>query len=363
MSRKTILALTGVGLLTVGLLGYIADVPTTYQSFLRERRAKYNPDGLNDPDGVWMLTYTNSGADQLANDIMDITGKAVATNYGNVMQEYDGRLARNMHQSIPIWPNRPNGPFLLRRMKRPANFIPVITHCGSYCIDCHPQFYLQTQYQFASDCRATMKYTPAEGGGGTLEKTKYDPLLMKKAIKLIRPPIDTVVSRFRQQARAGNRPWNERFPDTKEGFHQWCQSVDSRFEDEKDEKWPALVRQMSRDVPCHTEFFRYIRWQNMAHKVMTDQFLGIPVVVLHTEDFKENYLEEMGWLLNFLQIEVDESKLVRFASHKVFNLDEFSDYFTDDERSKIACYMKVMADQNTFRHLERYFNDCNEEQS
>merc|ERR1712130_70940 len=70
------------------------------------------------------------------------------------------------------------------------------------------------------------------------------------------------------------------YQNDREGFRAWCRDTDSRFKEERKQYLKEAALKHLDKVPCHTEFYKYTQWHNLAFAVTA--YLGIPpVFVLH----------------------------------------------------------------------------------
>lgn len=303
------------------------------------------------------MSYPTSGGAHLLNLIGDITKKTTGTNYGNVLKDRNGALIKNTYASLPIWSYRPNGPFKIADSDElPANYIPISTHCGATCLDCHPQYYLLPKYVFAVHCVTGTKFTPFNMG--VTKHLKYNPDLVKKAIQLVRPPLNNVVGRFmklyKEKQAMEDEVWLDEFPASKDGFHRWCGMQNEKFESEESMIWHSDVFEAAQGVPCRAEFYRYILWHNNAYE--TREIMGMPMKLVHTIDLQENYEATMTDILDFYQM--TPVKNVTDYDGSDMNLEGYSSFYTLDMRKKIACFMRYVASPATRHRLGRYFTDC-----
>lgn len=95
------------------------------------------------PALAWLMSFPDSGTTYSISSITQATQKASASNYGNMFMRPNGEIIRDQLTSIPIYSNRPNGPYLFSGLELPENYILVKTHCGGHCTDCYPGRYMK----------------------------------------------------------------------------------------------------------------------------------------------------------------------------------------------------------------------------
>merc|ERR1719329_1750572 len=184
----------------------------------------------NAPSLAWLMSFPASGSLFLKSTIQASTHRSVASNYGNAFMHPNGEIVRDQYASIPIFSDRPNGPFLFSELPLPESYALSDTHCGGHCTDCYPGRYLKGPNQFREDCLTTAKFDPelarSNPGGDPFEYQTYDPRLVKKSIHLVRNPYDNIISRFNEEYKLanakGNRAFTKSYPYNSAGFHKWC---------------------------------------------------------------------------------------------------------------------------------------------
>jgi len=139
------------------------------------------------------------------------------------------------------------------------------THCHGYCSLC-ARGYIHNPRSFELGCRTRIRNVEMENGTIVSETGEYDAAIVKKAIHLFRHPLDNIVSRFHHEAKEakaqGDAQFELAFPNDKNGFQQWCSAMDQdRY---LFHAWPFSVdghlKDLLREVPCYSEFFKYVQW-------------------------------------------------------------------------------------------------------
>ena len=300
-----------------------------------------------------------------------------------------------------------------RRYDVPPSTASIITktHCGTRCVFCPPQEYLETEYTFLGSCLSGSRKVPSRIRHGTdvdrdavkmafengtllhylshhvpsstttttslvqykRQRVMYDPRVVERAIHLIRDPFDNLVSRFhheqKENPKRGKERWVTRYSNDVTGFKRWCSDEDTiseRTNDERRANWtkygyPANIATHFRGVSCHAEFFRYVHWHLMSIRVV--EMLDIPVLYVHYEDYKlYNVSNVTDRMLDFLTLDRVGMKLPTFHTNK-----DYSEYFTNEERASASDLMrrlvasKGMDGDRGRMLLERYWVDLDVE--
>lgn len=114
-----------------------------------------------------------------------MTQTTTATNYGQEQSGY--------RSSIPISPSLPDGPYFRFPNGNYSKYVLTKTHCGGYCVRCTPTRYVLDAKRFDSDCRSGNKLVE---GKGSSTKPAYGSDLPKKAVHILRNPLDNIVARL-----------------------------------------------------------------------------------------------------------------------------------------------------------------------
>ena len=324
---------------------------------------------------AWLMTFPNSGTTYTLHLVATVTGMNTATNYG---QEPDAQSVKSHaiilnHASdsvltdtdtdghIPVWSgyNLVGDP-LKRTMNPPTKgYILTKTHCGGYCFEC----FVKSQIEHTRDPRA---FTRACATGqlvqnstiGKLQAVKAHTQNIKKigrAVHIIRDPFDNVVSRFQyhlKKLQANNESETlARYPSTRDGFRKFCHDLGRKWTAKEEEE--SLIYsdlfEWIKDVPCHSDFFRYIQWHNLAFATSAE--LGIPSMKLHYESYSSDFNKTKDELLQFLyQDEVNPPP--SFIPGKTYR-----QYYTKGEIYAVSIMFDKLAHPETKRFTRHYFKD------
>ena len=168
---------------------------------------------------------------------------------------------------------------------------------------------------------------------------------------MIRDPFDNIVSRFhltyKHFVKRNETEKIAMYPRSKEGFRAFCKDLGDRFyEEEKATKFYRDVFDDVKNIPCHADFFRYLQWHNLAHTTTWD--LRIPTMIIHYENYTDNFNQTKDMLLNFLdQDDINEPPI--FETGKIYR-----EYFTKEEIQAVSTMFSKLALDKTWDHTKHY---------
>ena len=357
-----------------------------------------NPDLLppSSPRLAWLLSFPNSGTSYTQALVRTVTGHYVATNYGHKQVH-----KRTTGLSEPFFADPATfeamagrgsvGPFLVEpfatdRTRAGGGYVPTKTHCGGYCFrNCGPGKYRLTDSEFLAKCASGGWMGPDPRGrtdpetGLALPKkvrTTYDPRLVQRTVHLIRNPYDNVVSRYHLEHNRMERleltDDLERYPRDREGFRAFCHDLNAKFEaeelayargggkgrrgggggggggGERQDLLRALEGAGLIDVPCFQDFLRYVLWHEHAMAVTSE--LAQPTLILHYDQYESDLEGTVGRLMEFLDQEATGTPPDFFAGKSYED-----DYFTEEERAKVAEAMEILSSDVLWEELRVYF--------
>jgi hypothetical protein len=154
------------------------------------------------------------------------------------------------------------------------------------------------------------------------------------------------------------------FTDTKEGLLAWCAHVDASFweppehrifdsssnqwyEKEDNATLSNKVLELLKDVPCHSELFRWIQWHNLCFQMQRN--LGLPAHFLYYESYTTDYNATAQELAEFLEFDIVRKGLP-FVSGKTYG-----HLFSDEHKLQIARLIKELASPWAWGLLKHYF--------
>ena len=345
----------------------------------------------NDLKIISLLTYPRSGTSFTMLLYAINTHNSLATNYAsNAHRDSDGHL-------FPVFPNSneessisdynsasgsgsPYWEFSNSTEDRPTKFVLSLSYCHGYCAyPCTPDQYVQTLTSFEEGCRtvygpeksinkqevekesaskananankkASTHNSQVQAASNTGGKFLIPKSKVAKLVHLIREPLSNVVSRFHG---------TEQYTDNKDGFQEWCKTMDSDAALATLEYNSLListeVKEMMKDVPCHSEFYKYAAWHN--HVVELGWNENYDSLVVYFEDYNtpDGEREQAARLANFTNVNlVDAASVPTILTRlKVRMYDQT--YYTEDERESIEKFVRTLAFPRTMQLLERYF--------
>lgn len=348
-----------VALLNRSKYGESARGTTTVSKTQRVKNRSTNWMGLQyltkeEPDGLklaWLMSFPNSGTTYTAQLVREATKTVSATNYA------DETLEGELGFRDPVFMDAPDGPFWInpeenKEYTKPMDYVITKTHCGIRCTMCPPEKYAETTYSFRSKCFMT-KWVDFNETTGNMDRVfaSYEPDRLTKAIHLFRNPFDNIVSRFHLEQLIPDR-LAAQYPKSREGFREYCRETDSLYSaNEKRILFlsEALI-QLMKNVPCHSDFFRYVEWHNLAF--VTTRDLELKTHVLHYEWYKTNFKATIKGVLDFLELPMH-----KHGEFTPFIVGKEYDYYTVEERQAVAKAFKMMASPDTWSQVQHYFDN------
>lgn len=299
---------------------------------------------------AWLMSFPNSGTTYSHKLIQISTGASVASNYGHELFDSEGNVMKT-HNSIPVAEGEVNGPFRTSAdLPLPSQgYLLTKTHCGGYCFShCPPNWYRLSPLKFLQECVLGMRHVQPLNQPVTESWVQYDYHKVKKAVHLIRSPFDNIVSRFfhefKMHRSKNDATWLATYPKTPRGFRAWCRDTDNKWRFHERTVWGELVFNATREVPCHGELIRYVKWHNNAFELT--RAMELPTFVLHYEDY-QNFDETLNRLLDFL----GQTKV---RNPIPFELSEHAEFYNEEERTKMIDFVRFLATNESWEHLQRY---------
>jgi Sulfotransferase domain len=303
------------------------------------------------PKIAWLMSYPNSGTSFTMMCVERTSNLSTATNYGDEVTADD-------EYSLSIYPRYPEGPFweglsgklgAIRHL--PRQYVLVKTHCGSRCVTCSPQEYVETFESFADACRlSTGRVAPDR----SRKEYLYPMDRVKKAIHLIRNPYHNFVARYHLERKNAvdkgkiKDDWVKDHPSDAIGFQRWCYELDEMFKKEEDENFEHdMIRQL-RLSPCHAEVYKYIQWHNLAFQL--EKKYGIETKVVYYEDYATNFNETVDAMLDFLELPTARHPEEFEPGH------EYNTFYTNLDKRRIRLLVEQIASETTWFHIKHYFD-------
>lgn len=297
---------------------------------------------------AWLMSYPNSGTSYTGQVVRHLSLTNTGTNYG------EENLGLIHNQSVPVFDDQPDGPFFTDpgvhpEYETPTNYILTKTHCGGRCVRCGPSKYTETTYSFRNRCLSGSWAAKFPNGTKIRYPGTYEPTRVKKAVHLIRDPFDNVVSRFHLERKGHGGQIGEMFPSDRAGFRAFCEYLNEAYKDLENHSvfLENPINDLTRGVPCRSEFFRYMEWHNMA--LVTTRDLELDTFYLYYDWYSTRYEQTLDELLEFLELP-KRGKMWPFEDGKFYR-----DFFTEDERGRMIEAMRMMASPALLKHMERFF--------
>jgi len=325
---------------------------------------KVEPAALKRLKIAYLLTYPMSGTTYTMLLVSKTTNATLATNYDfNSYADKDKK-------PVPIYPPSslnnnqearvPGSPFWYTTYgstTKPTNNVLTLSHCAGHCIyPCHPENYIQTEASFEETCRSIIDRS-ADGEGYEISITpKTD---ISKIIHLIRDPFSNIVSRFHEYLLEDNiKREDSKFSDNRVGFKAWCLEMDTNVElsnlDRESNLITYEIKELMKDVPCHSEFYKYVSWHNHVMEMAWNE--RYPILQVYYEDYASKSKEQQLaiQMAGFLEERIINTSNVIPLTMVVRS---YRNYYTDEERLSAEKLVKAMALTTTWDVLERYFNE------
>jgi hypothetical protein len=303
------------------------------------------------PGIAWLMSFPNSGTSFTMTMVARASNRSFATNYGDEVTTDD------QPDSLSIYPRRPEGPYwpgysgkINSPRELPDKYIITKTHCGSRCIDCGPDQYIETPFMFLRRCcQGHARLTPAKS------RRKYDveypPERVQKAIHLIRNPFHNIIARYHLEHRhygyKNQTNWLEDHQNDERGFQEWCKDYDSRFSEADKEYFQDKIP----EAPCHGEFYKWTQWHNLVHEGLALINHEVPLLTVYYEDYNTNFNKTALQILDFLELDL-VGELRNFTARS-----DYDGYFTKEQEGQIRVLVHDVANEKTWKEVKHYFGE------
>jgi hypothetical protein len=306
------------------------------------------------PHIAWLMSFPNSGTSYTMTMVARSSNKSHATNYGDEVTPADEP------NSLSIYPRRPEGPFwpgmtgkLHTPRDLPDKYVITKTHCGSRCVDCGPDEYIETPLQFLKRCAlGHARLTPAK------QRRKYDveypPERVYKAIHLYRNPFHNIIARYhlehRHKGYKNNTKWLKDHSNDSNGLHQWCKDLGKTYQKQDIEFYGS--KDKIPKAPCHGEFYKWTQWHNLVYEgvdIIIDSHHDVPLHTVYYEDYTTKVNETALDILNFLELK-QVSPFREFIARS-----DYDGYFTSKEIKQIKSLIQSIAINRTWIDIQHYF--------
>ena len=292
---------------------------------------------------AWLMSFPNSGTTFTLKMTSSVSQTTMASNYGK--EHID-----DLGNPLIFGAEYPYGPFRAHsNLPLSKGFTLTKTHCGGTCTFCHPNKYILTEWSFMQNCLTGKRMIEHGNGDPIKDYNTYDQSLIKKAVHLIRNPLDNIISRYHlewnKNTKRHNLDWLENHPRNETGFQSWCKEMDEAFLEEEMEDHYKGIDDLH-NVPCHAEFFRYTQWHNLAFEIIKK--MEIPFLIVHYEDYDENFDHTLNTIIAFLDLKI-VSDPVEYSR----NL--YPHYFTNGQRQHILDFIKHLSSKTTWDTLNHRY--------
>jgi len=305
------------------------------------------------PRVAWLMSFPNSGTSYTGQFVKQASNTRTATNYG------EENLLNG--KSVPIFPDHPEGPFYVdpsssrvrNQLSNPPHYVLTKTHCAGYRTNSPPELYVERITSFARKCAST-KYI-ADSKSGVVLTGRYQARdMVDKAIHLYRNPFDNIVSRFHLELKrqSTHDPLTAGLTKSRKGFRKFCKRMDERWIEHERTSivYTDELLSVMQNIPCHSDFVRYVEWHNQAHVTTSD--LQLETLLLHYETYAApTYEATTQTLLDFLELTRKSNNVHVFVEGKEYS----REYFTKDERAAVKNVLQELALQVTWDNLKHYF--------
>lgn len=310
------------------------------------------------PPLMWLMNFPDSGGSYTIQTIQHSSGYNTATNNGRYLVNQKGERIADTYASVPIYADRPNGPFIdstsLPIPKTPQ-YVVAKTSCGGHCVDCFVEDYVTSRKDFLMECASAVGFTGAQEGSATESKylkAQYDHRNIEKIVHLARNPFDNIIARFQSEYKfhvsRDNFHFTEKFPFSKEGFNQWCTHLAAKHEVRESDfflnRYGPEMWNLAKQIPCYSEFFKYIQWHN--HATFVSNHLQVPTFVVHYEDYLHRLEPTVQSVLLF-------SRLPLNANPSRFFYQKF-DYFSKSDIVNAQEFMRGLVNEEAYSFLQTY---------
>jgi hypothetical protein len=302
------------------------------------------------PAIVWLMSFPNSGTSYTMTMVARSSGRAFATNY------CDEVMAPDDEESLSIYPRRPEGPFWAGMSGKistprdlPDKYVLTKTHCGSRCLNCGPDDYVETPEYFLKRC--------ASGHSRVAPRRRrvdvdYPPERVAKAIHLIRNPFHNIIARYHLEHRhhgyKNETGWLEKHGNDREGLKKYCRDLDRTYK-KQDEEY--FGKDKIPKAPCHGEFYKWTQWHNLAHEglELIEAFHEVPAITVYYEDYSKKFNTTVARILEFLELE-HVGVLREFSARS-----DYGGYFTKEQENEVRDLVKSVASKKTWNQVKHYF--------
>jgi len=277
----------------------------------------------------------------------------------------DGMLFRSTHSGIPLYDDEEgeNGPYAFSDAYPfpSSGYVLTRSYCAGHCLECWPKDYMKASVKrWLYECGVGSRFNVDTG---RINQVYYNTTeLVEKNIHLIRNPFTNIPARFEHEylrwEASNQQHMMKKYPLDRGGFLSWCSDYDDNVEDgrrrEIEESYylnTEELRDLAREVPCHTDFFRYIQWHNYAFEAAKGELKDKPMKIVYYEDIQEDPETEIGYIVRYLNLEIVSSAQLADVEGQIYK----GDYMTWEDYDVVKRYFELLASRSTWLHLKKYF--------
>lgn len=299
---------------------------------------------------IWMMGYPKAGTSSIINIVERATGNSMATNYGHEIQTADGKVHRDMYDSVYLQTHHyPKGPFINNNdLPADTSNILVKTHCTAHCLYDRMRNGYCSRIPYIRDLKDDALFTRACAAGVSYKHDRekaikgtrqtVDSNDVKKTILVARHPLAIVTSRFHDYAK--QRGYSEKDANA-ETFREFCKEVDGVYEDVKEVSQmlrKTFVKPLEDGIPCITEFLRIMIWYDKALKVVEKK----DYILINFEEFIYNLDATSNEVLDFAGFEkVDDKPWFFDVAARQQHQKDMYHWFSFEELEKIGEFMEA----------------------
>jgi hypothetical protein len=304
---------------------------------------------------AWLMSFPNSGTSYTILLTNTITGTATATNYVPKSVSKNLTEYKNIFRDYPVprWSLQEDVGVNIQIPT--TGYVLTKTHCGGYCFRCfagRDSGTLKNSKDFFKECRRGSYISKNNMTSGQLDiLDSYTPKeSIKRAVHLIRDPFDNVVARFHLHRKKFSKQLLDKYPNTLEGFRDYCNNdLGKKYRTKETSFLPFKdIYGSIKNVPCHSDFFRYIQWHNLAFETTARQNLSS--MIIHYERYTDNFNKTKDDLLQFLE-QREVNKPPTFITGKTYR-----NYYTDKENAAVKLMFSKLANNDTWDQTKQYFD-------
>lgn len=318
-----------------------------------------------------MMGFPVSGETLLQHQIHIRTNTSTATMYGQSVMMDTGDIVTEETDSLPLYENE-EGPYVFSYTKHlpKDGLVLTRTYCGDHRHQLSPMEYVKDDvYAWINECFVGNKFSSEDGRS---EAVTVGNTHVRKYLHLVRNPTTNIAARFENQFKSWGKDDERRktYPMNRSGFKKWCEKFDDNVIDEYDVSRRTLendlyldtmrLRDLSWHIPCHTDFYRFAQFHNMAFDATEELSYPANVKLVQFEKLLSERFGVYKEILEFLGLEsVDASEI---KDDKTFRaLDYNGKYFSNSETANIKEYLELLSTEESWEVLSLYFDHISDE--